>query len=166
MLNRPSIFKAVVFIPVLLATQTSIADCIWIQNGHQAICSMYFPQAKKENTTGNLAVSYEQKYGCKPVLSFIFMHGTRLGEPKNQQRISSPEKQLSLVINGRTFTEQTNATLYSNGMEYAIYASPALIHALSVNSDAVVKPGGVGTFDFSNDKNFALVNSRALANCR
>lgn len=161
-----SCLRLLITIPVIFLADSAVADCNWVQNGHQALCSMHFPNSKKEQTTGSLAVSYEKRYGCNPVFSLIVMNGTSLGAPKKQQRFSTPQQQLAIIINGQVFTDTTNATLYTNAMEYAIYASPSLIHALSISPAVIVKPGGLATFDFANDNKFSQANSKALAFCK
>jgi hypothetical protein len=160
------IIRSICFVLFVLVTQDAIADCYWLQQGSQAICSMYLPNAKKEQTTASLAVSYDKKNDCLPVVSLIIMHGQSLGAPKRQNRFISHNDQLKIVINGKEFSDTTNATIYTNAMEYAMFGSPSLIKALSESRFILAKPGNLATFDFANDNKFLQANNLARGSCK
>lgn len=160
------IIRSIGFVLFVLVAQDAVADCYWLQQGNQAICSMYLPNAKKEQSTANLAVSYDKKNDCLPVVSLIIMHGQSLGAAKRQNRFISHNDQLKLVVNGKEFSDTTNATIYTNAMEYAMFGSPSLIQALSEGRYILAKPGNLATFDFSNDNKFLQANKRARDSCR
>lgn len=139
----------------------------WLTNGRDAMTNMALPQAKMSNSSVWLIVSYEKRWSCRPTISLILFHGKNLGAPLRQNKINSKSDQLSITVDGSTFTNETKGTIYANGLELAMFAPSGLVGALK-NARTVVARSellSVGGFDFSGSKNFETSNSAALANC-
>jgi hypothetical protein len=139
----------------------------WVSNGRDAMFTMYLPQAKKPDTHAIFVVSYEKRWSCRPAISVMLMTGRKLGAPKHQVTERKREDQLSIVIDGRVFTDETKVTMYSNAMELAMFAPPGFIEAMKKPpSSVIVRVGaGLGGFDFSDGRDFAAANAAAATNC-
>ena len=128
---------------------------------------MYLPQAKKADTNAMIIVSYEKRWSCKPAVSVMLVSGRQLGSPEKQTTIKKTSDQLTLIVDGRRFTDTTKLTMYSNGMEMAMFAPAGLVEALAQRPKSVVARlgEGLGGFDFSDGTGFQSANSTAAANC-
>jgi hypothetical protein len=139
----------------------------WITKGRDAIYNMYLPQAKKADTNAMIIVSYDKRWSCKPAVSVMLVSGRQLGTPEKQTTVKKTADQLILIVDGRRFTDTTQLTIYSNGMELAMFAPQGLVDALSQKPKSVIaKIGeGLGGFDFSDGTGFQSANAAAAANC-
>ena len=139
----------------------------WVQNGHDVMFTMYLPQAKKPDTNAIFIISYEIRWSCRPAVSVMLMAGRKLGSPQRQATDQKREDQLSIIIDGRTFTDETKVTLYSNAVELAMFAPSGLVEALKSQPKSVIaRMGpGFGGFDFSDGTGFSRANAAAVANC-
>ena len=90
-----------------------------------------------------------------------------LSREDERRLIFAREDQLSIVIDGRVFTDETKVTMYSNAMELARFAPPGLIDAMKKQPISVVARlgSGLGGFDFSDGGGGATANAVAAANC-
>jgi len=139
----------------------------WVSNGRDAMYTMYLPQARKPDTHAILLVSFEKRWSCRPIISVMLMVGRKLGAPERQATESKREDQLSIVVDGKAFTNETKVTKYSNGMELAMFAPPGLIDALKSQPSSVIARLGAGLsgFDFSGAQGFSAASASALAAC-
>lgn len=144
-----------------------LAHAQWIPNGREAMFTMYLPQAKKPDTNAVFVISYEKRWSCRSAISVMLITGRKLGSPERQATERKREDQLSIVIDGRVFTDETKVTMYSNAMELAMFAPAGLIDAMKKQPVSVVARlgSGLGGFDFSDGKGFAAANAVAAANC-
>lgn len=144
-----------------------LAHAQWVSNGRDVMFAMYIPQAKKPDTHAVFMLSYEKRSYCRPAVSVMLMVGRKLGTPQRQVTSHKREEQLSIVIDGRTFTDETKVTEYSNAMELAMFAPPGLIDAMKGQPKSIVARmgSGLGGFDFSDGTGFSQANAAALANC-
>lgn len=149
------------FLPLLSFAQ-------WLANGTDATYTMYLPQAKKPDTNAIFIVSYEKRWSCRPAVSVILASGRKLGVAERQETLKKRDDQLSIVIDGQTFSGETKMTMYSNGMELAMFAPPGLVEALAKQPTSVVARLGAGLrgFDFSDGLGFADANAAVYAKCR
>ena len=153
--------------PILLVGFPTFAHAQWISKGRDAIFNMYLPQAKKAETNAMIIVSYDKRWSCKPAVSVMLVSGQQLGSAEKQATVKKASDQLIIIVNGKQFTDTTKLTMYSNGMELAMFAPSGLVEALAQNPKSVVaKIGeGLGGFDFSDGTGFRAANSVAAANC-
>lgn len=151
----------------VVATVAAPAAAQWVANGRDAMYSMHLPQAKKPDTHALFLVAYEKRWSCRPAVSVILMTGRKLGAAQRQTTEKKPNDQLSIVVDGRTFTAETKVTMYSNAMELAMFAPVALIDALARSPKSVVARlgAGLGGFDFSDAQGFAVANDAARKAC-
>ena len=91
----------------------------------------------------------------------------QLGSPEKQTTVKKTADQLILIVDGKRFTDTTKVTMYSNGMELAMFAPPGLLDALAQNPKSVIARVGeeLGGFDFSDGTGFRSANTAAAANC-
>lgn len=148
-------------LPVLSVAQ-------WVANGTDAAYNMYLPQAKKQDTNAVFIVSYDKRWSCRPAVSVMLVSGRKLGAAERQETLKNGDDQLSIVIDGKVFTGVTKLTMYSNGMELAMFAPSGLVEALGKQPTSVVARlgKGLGGFDFSDGIGFANANAAAHAKCR
>lgn len=163
MMPKPLRFLAIAF----AALGPLLAHAQWVPNGRELMFTMYLPQAKKPDTNAIFIISYEKRWSCRPAISVMLMSGRKLGTPKRQVTERKPEDQLSIEVDGRVFTAETNVTIYSNAMELAMFAPTGLIDAMKKQPASIVARlgSGLGGFDFSDGKGFAAANAVAAANC-
>lgn len=145
----------------------TFAHAQWIAKGRDAIFNMYLPQAKKADTNAMIIVSYDKRWSCKPAVSVMLVSGRQLGSAEKQTTVKKTSDQLTIVVDGKRFTDTTKLTMYSNGIELAMFAPSGLVEALAQNPKSVVaKLGeGLGGFDFSDGAGFQKANLAAAANC-
>lgn len=162
--------ESFVALHMLLAMLTLFCPIIanaWFANGRDAITNMKLLQAKMPDTSVWLIVSYEKRWSCRPNISLILFHGQKLGAPLRQGKFNNRVDQLSITVDGSTFTGETKGTIYANGVELAMFAPSGLIGVLK-NARTVIARSellSVGGFDFSGSKDFGEANAAALANC-
>jgi len=145
----------------------SLAYAQWTTKGRDAIFNMYMPQAKQADTNAMIIVSYDKRWSCKPAVSVMLVSGRYLGTPEKQTTVKKTADQLTLIVDGKRFTDTTKVTMYSNGWEFAMFAPKGLVEALSQKPKSVVAKigGGLGGFDFSDGTGFQSANAAAAANC-
>ena len=151
----------------LLVGYPTLAHAQWITKGRDAIFNMYLPQAKKADTNAIIIVFYDKRWSCRPAVSVMLVSGRQLGSPEKQTTVKKTADQLTLIVDGKRFTDTTKVTMYSNGMELAMFAPPGLVDALAQNPKSVVARlgEGLGGFDFSDGTGFLSANTAAAANC-
>lgn len=144
-----------------------LAHAQWAPNGRDAGFAMYLPQAKKPDTHAIFVVSYEKRWSCRPAISVLLMTGRKLGGAQKQVTSRKSEDQLSISVDGRMFTAETKVTIYSNGMELAMFAPPGFIESMNQQPHSVVARLGAtgGSFDFSSGTGFSAANKVAASNC-
>ena len=151
----------------VLTVLTLPAQAQWVAKGRDAVYNMYLPQAKKPDTNALIIVSYDKRWACRPSVSVMMISGKQLGAPERQATMKKVEDQLLIIVDGKRFTEATKLTMYSNGLEMAMFAPPGLVEALNSNPKSVVAKVGekLGGFDFSDGTGFASANAAAKNSC-
>lgn len=155
------------FTLILVLLYPLLAQAQWVTTGRDAMYTMYLPQAKKPETNAIFIVSYERERSCLPAVSVMLVSGRKLGPPERQTTVKKRKDQLSIVVDGRVFSGETKLTIYSNGMELAMFAPAGLVEAMSKQPTSVVARlgTGLGSFDFSDGRGFSAANAAAYAKC-
>lgn len=157
--------KVLALLAILSGSQCATAQ--WVFTGKEAMYTMYLPQAKQPDTHALFIISYEQRWACKPSVSVMLMSGRKLGSPTKQATEKNPKDQLHIIVDGRVFRSETKITMYTNGIEMAMFAPKGLIEAMEKNPSSVIARVGsdMGGFDFSGATGFSAANSSARKNC-
>lgn len=96
------------------------------------------------------------------------MRGMKLGSGEKQHTFKKSNHQLHITVDGVTYTNETKATKYTNGVEYAMFAPPGLIKAMEGSPKSInVRLGEViDNIDLSGTYGFAQANQKAVYNCQ